>query len=195
MGPRHVAINALWWDPERPAGPEAYLGALAPAIAREFPAVRLSVLTHPAAARALHAEGWSDWSSVVALEGAQRGCAARLYAELVRFPRSGRERGADVLHSPASTGPVRTHVPHVLTLHDVTFLRRRTFPLSTTVAMGAVAAASAHTAAALISGSAAAADEIAARLRIPRGEFAVVPHGPGRPPSAPADPAAVWHRL
>jgi glycosyltransferase involved in cell wall biosynthesis len=196
MGPRHVAINALWWDPKRPAGPEAYLGALAPAIAREFPAVGLSVLTHPPAARALHAKGWSDWCTVVALEGADRGRAARLYAELVRFPSSGRERGADVLHSPASTGPIHTRVPHVLTLHDVTFLRRRTFPLSTTVAMGAVAAASAHTAAALISGSAAAADEIAATLRLRRADIAVVPHGAGRPPATPpADAGALRERL
>src|SRR3954447_9213663 len=157
-GPRHVAFNALWLDLERPAGPEAFLGGLAPAIAREFPHARLSLLTTPAAARTLHGDGWSDWCTLVAL-GGDRGRAARLYAELARFPRSGRARGADVLHSPASTGPVRTRVPHVLTLHDVTFLRHRTFPLSTTVAMGAVAAASAHTAAALISGSAAAADE------------------------------------
>jgi len=193
--PRHIAFNALWLDPGRPAGPEAYLRGLVPAIAQEYPAARISVLTSPEGADALRTDGWAEWCTLVGLRGCERGRLARLRAELVRFPRSARERGADVLHSLASTGPSRTHVRHVLTLHDVTFLTHRTFPLSTTVAMGAVAAASAHAAAALITGSAAAAAEIAARLRIPRENLAVVPHGPGRPPSAPADPAAVRRRL
>jgi glycosyltransferase involved in cell wall biosynthesis len=194
--PRHVALNALWLDPDRPAGPETYLRGLAPALAREFPALRLSVITTPAAARALHADGWSDWCSLIALGGAERGRAARLYGELARFPRTARARGADLLHSLASTGPFSTRVPHVLTLHDVTFLHIRTFPLSTTVAMGAVAAASAHTAAALITGSAAAADQIAATLRLRRADIAVVPHGAGRmPETPPADAAALRERL
>src|SRR5262245_25401952 len=150
MGPRHVALNALWLDPDRPAGPETYLRGLAPALAREFPSLRLSVLTTPSAARALHADGWSDWCTLVALGGADRGRAGRLYGELVRFPRSARGRGADLLHSLASTGPFATRVPQVVTLHDVTFLRMRTFPLSTTVAMGGLAIAAAHTAAGLI---------------------------------------------
>ena len=32
-----------------------------------------------------------------------------------------RSRGADVLHSLANTGPLRSPVPHVLTMHDVNF--------------------------------------------------------------------------
>src|SRR3954454_5970650 len=100
MGPSHVAFNALWLDPERPAGPETYLRGLVPAIAREFPAARLSVRTNPAGARALQADGWSDFCTLVALPGAQ-GRVVRLYGELARFPRSARTRGAGVLHSPA----------------------------------------------------------------------------------------------
>jgi glycosyltransferase involved in cell wall biosynthesis len=62
--------------------------------------------------------------------------------------------------------------------------------------MRAVVTGAARSADALIAVSAAARDEIAERLRIPRDRFVVVPHGAGREAAvAPTDPGALRERL
>ena len=43
--PGSVLLNALYLDPRVSGGPESYLRGLAPALAREFPALRVGVAT------------------------------------------------------------------------------------------------------------------------------------------------------
>jgi hypothetical protein len=64
-GPRHVAFNALFLDPGVSGGPETYLRGLVPALAREFPGLRLTVFTTRRGARALHADGWTDFARIL----------------------------------------------------------------------------------------------------------------------------------
>jgi glycosyltransferase involved in cell wall biosynthesis len=115
----------------------------------------------------------------------------RLAWEQVVLPWQARRRRFDILHSLASIAPVRAATPTVITMHDVTFLRIRTFSRATTLAFRLTVGPAARRADALLTGSAAARDEICSILGLDRGRFRVVPHGPGRSPGEPADEETV----
>jgi glycosyltransferase involved in cell wall biosynthesis len=100
--------------------------------------------------------------------------------------------GADVVHSLASVAPIRVPgVAHVVTVHDVTFFRRRTFGAVTTFGMRQVVARAARHADGLIAVTAVARDEICAELGLDPAAFTVVHHGaePGRHAAPTAAPA------
>lgn len=183
----HVGFNALFLDPGASGGPETYLRGLLPALAHEHPELELTIVTTRRGAHALRADGWTSFAHVVHLpfDEGQRG--RRLLAEQAALVVLARRRGFDLLHSLASTGPVRPLTRSVVTLHDVTFFRLRTFGRLTTLAMKAVVTGAARSADALIAVSAAARDDIAAQLGIDRACFTVVPHGAGRLGSGAAD--------
>ena len=178
--PRHVLLNATFLDPSASGGPETYLRGLGEALAREFPLVALTVATTGSGARALRRDGWGAWAHVVALpcEDGQR--LRRQFAEQALVPALARRRGVDVVHSLASTAPIRALSPAVITLHDVTFLVRSTFGAATTWGMREVITRAARHADALITGSVAARDEICSVLHMDPDDFLVVPHGRGR---------------
>ena len=185
---RHVMLNALFLDPAVSGGPETYLRELAPALVQEAPELRLTVVTTGSGARALRSDGWGEWATIQALpcEDGQR--VRRTAAEQVLLPRLVRRSGVDVLHSLASVAPVRAGVPSTITLHDVTFLLRRTFDRVTTFGLGQIVSRAAHRASSLIAVSAAAREEICAVLDLDPARFTVVPHGAGKPPAS--DPAS-----
>ncbi len=194
---RHVVLNALFLDPGVSGGPETYLRGLAPALTRERPEVRLTVVTTGAGAEALRADGWGEWASIRALpcEDGQR--LRRTFAEQALLPALARRERADVLHSLASVAPVRPTVPAAITLHDVTFIRRRTFGAMTTKGMQEIISRAARGAGALLTASGAARDEICATLGLDPDRFSVVPHGAGRPSAQTQEPsvAQARHRL
>jgi glycosyltransferase involved in cell wall biosynthesis len=194
--PRHVLLNALFLDPAGSGGPETYLRGLAPALRDAHPEARLTVATTRSGAEALRADGWGEWAAIRALpcEEGQRG--RRQLAEQVLLPLLARHVRADVVHSLASVAPIRVVGPaHVITLHDVTFFRMRTFGAVTTFGMRQVVSRAARHADALIAVTAAARDEIVAELGLPPERFSVVHHGAMRPdPVAPAPEADVRSR-
>src|SRR5438477_531122 len=114
--------------------------------------------------RALRADGWEDFLSLLTLpcEDGQR--LRRQWAEQVLLPRVARAAGAEIVHSLASIAPVNAGTRAVVTLHDVTFLLRPTFGRLTTWGMGVLVRAAARRADRLITGTAAARDEICAVL-------------------------------
>jgi glycosyltransferase involved in cell wall biosynthesis len=190
--PGHVLLNALFLDPSGSGGPETYLRGLAPALRAAHPGLRLDVVTTRSGAEALRRDGWGAWASVRSLpcEEGQRG--RRQVAEQLLLPALARRLGADVVHSLASVAPIRLPgVAHVITLHDVTFFRMRTFNAVTTWGMRQVVARAARHADRLIAVTAAARDEIVAQLGLPPERFSVVHHGAMRPdraaPAAEAD--------
>jgi glycosyltransferase involved in cell wall biosynthesis len=187
--PRHVGLNALFLEPGRSAGPETYLRGLVPALANAYPQTRFTVVTTRKGAEALRRDGWTDFCSVIRLPADEGERIARFRAEQLAFPRLGAGRRWDVLHSLASVAPVFTRTPHVITLHDVTFFHHRTFGLVTTLGMRAIVGGAARRADALVTGAAAAREEIIATLGIPAERITVVPHGAGRPPTGTPVPA------
>jgi glycosyltransferase involved in cell wall biosynthesis len=85
---------------------------------------------------------------------------------------------------------VRPRVPAAITLHDVTFVLRRTFSRTTTVGMKEIMLRAARRADALLAPSAATRDEICAVFGLDPASVAVAPHGAGRPPDVEPMPEA-----
>lgn len=172
-----MMFNALYLAPGVSGGPETYLRGLVPALAAERQDMRISVVTTRSGREALYTDGWADFATLEALpcEDSQRG--RRQWAEQGLLPRLARQRNADIVHSLASIAPVHPGVRSVVTLHDVTFLLRPTFGRATTWGMGMLVRSAARRADALVTGSAAARDEICSLLKVAPGRFTVVPHG------------------
>jgi glycosyltransferase involved in cell wall biosynthesis len=192
----HVGLNALFLDPGVSGGVDTYLHGLVPALVEGHPDLELTVFTTRRGGHALRAAGWTDFARIVHFPFDEGQRERRLLAEQVAVNAAARARGVDLLHSLASTGPVWPWLPSVVTVHDVTFFRMRTFGRVTTAGMRLVMTGAARSADVLIAVSTSARDEIAAQLRIPRERFVVIPHGAGRATGAAAtEPAALRARL
>jgi glycosyltransferase involved in cell wall biosynthesis len=191
-----VVLNALYLDPAVSGGPETYLRGLAPALASAHAETRFTVVTTGSGARTLRAGGWQERFAVRALpcEDGQR--VRRQVAEQVMLPALARTLRADVLHSLASVAPIRVPgVAHVITVHDVTFFRRRTFGAITTWGMRQVVGRAARRADALIAATRVARDEVCDELGIDPDAFTVVHHGVDHATAAaPASEAEVRAR-
>jgi glycosyltransferase involved in cell wall biosynthesis len=174
---RHVLLNALYLAPGASGGPETYLRGLVPALAREFPDLRLTVATTLSGATALRTDGWEAFASIAALPCEEGQRVRRQWAEQVLLPRMARRMRAEIVHSLASVAPIHAGVRAVVTLHDVTFLLRPTFGRLTTWGMGLLVRTAARRADGLIAGTAAARDEICSVLGIDPARFSVVHHG------------------
>ncbi|HWX97273.1 MAG TPA: glycosyltransferase family 1 protein [Solirubrobacteraceae bacterium] len=175
--PRNVLLNALYLAPGVSGGPETYLRGLAPALAREFPDLGISIATTRSGAVALREDGWGDFARVFALpcEDGQR--MRRQWAEQVLLPVLARRQRAQIVHSLASLAPFYAGARAVVTLHDVTFLVAPTFGRTTTWGMAVLVKGAARRADGLIAGTAAARDEISAVLSLDPARFSVVHHG------------------
>jgi glycosyltransferase involved in cell wall biosynthesis len=191
---RTVGLNAMFLDPGVSGGPETYLRALVPEMARLRPDVRFEVATTRRGAAALRTDGWADWATVHELPADEGQRARRLRAEQLLLPRLARRRGWDLLHSLATVAPVRCPVPAVITVLDLLFLRLRTLPRATTMAMDLIVRRASVRAAGLIAISVAERDEICAQLGVAPERITPVPLGPGRDPVAPAPEEAVRER-
>jgi glycosyltransferase involved in cell wall biosynthesis len=175
--PRHVLLNALYLAPGVSGGPETYLRGLVPAMAHEFPELRLTVATTPSGAAALGADGWGQFANVLALPCEDGDRLRRQWAEQVLLPRAARTVSAEIVHSLASIAPVYAGARSVVTLHDVTFLLRPTFGRLTTWGMGVLVRSAARRADGLITGTAAAREEICSVLGVDPARFDVIHHG------------------
>lgn len=193
-----MGLNALFLDPGQSGGTETYLRGLAPALAREYPATRFTVVTTRRGAVALRDDGWTDFCSLLAMPADEGQRLRRLAVEQVSLPVLAHRRGWDVIHSLGSLAPIRTMTPSVITLHDVTFFRVKTFGWTTSLAMRQTVGRSAHHADVLISGAAAARDEACETLGLAPERFEIVPHGAGRQPATvplPAQDLRALHRI
>jgi glycosyltransferase involved in cell wall biosynthesis len=187
----HLLLNALFLDPGGSGGPETYLRGLAPAVNEARPGARVTIATTRSGARALRADGWDRWAQIRSLPCDEGERGRRQLCEQVLLPALARRVGADLIHSLASVGPIRTPgTPHVITLHDVTFFRERTFNSLTTFGMRQVVSRAARHADALIAVTAAARDEIAVELDLDPSRFIVVHHGATLANSPPASSEA-----
>lgn len=175
--PRHVLLNALYLAPGVSGGPETYLRGLAPALAEEFPSLRLTVASTSSGTAALQADGWESFATLLALpcEDGQR--IRRQWAEQVLLPRAVRSVGADVVHSLANLAPVVPGARAVVTLHDVTFLVTPTFGRVSTMGMKLLVKAAARRADALITGTGASRQEICSVLDVDASRLTIVHHG------------------
>lgn len=196
--PRHVGLNALFLEPGRSAGVETYLRGLAPALAKEFPATRFTVVTTRRGSAALKDDGWAEFCTVVGLpcDGGQP--VRRLAVEQVRLPVLARLKRWDVLHSLASLAPVRTVTPAVITVHDVALFHVRTVKSVATAGTRMLIQTAGRHADAVIAITQTARDDVAAALDIPANRIHVVHNGAGhrrRLTPAPEDEVRARYEL
>jgi glycosyltransferase involved in cell wall biosynthesis len=175
--PENVLLNALFLAPGVSGGPETYLRGLVPALAREYPELRLTLATTPSGAASLREAGWHEFLTLIALPCEDGQMLRRQWAEQVLLGRVVRRTGAELLHSLASIAPALPRTADVVTLHDVTFLREPTFGRVTTLGMGTLVRIAARRASGLITGSDAAREEICSVLGTDPARFTVVHHG------------------
>jgi glycosyltransferase involved in cell wall biosynthesis len=193
---KSVALNAMFLAPGDSGGPETYLRELVRALADEYPHLRMTVLTTGSGRRALAADGFGDIADLSALPAEEYRRIRRQLAEQLLVPVNARRHGASLLHSVASTAPIWTPgLPSAITLHDVTFMKVPTFGRVTTWGMSQIVARAAHHADSLITGSAAARDEICGTLGLDPARFTVVPHGVAEPQAEPAPEGPLRERL
>ena len=182
---RSIGLNALFLDPGRTGGPETYVRGLVPALIELAPQVSFSVVTTRRGGAALRADGWHERLEVIELPADEGQRARRLFAEQVQLPRLAARKRWDLLHSLASTAPLRVGSTSVITLHDITFLRLKTFSRLTTLALRWTVVPPARRADWLIAVSSAARSEAVDVLGLDPKRFTVVPNGAGRPPLGP----------
>jgi glycosyltransferase involved in cell wall biosynthesis len=194
---KSVALNALFLAPGESGGPETYLRQLVPALADEYPGVRLVVFTTGQGRRALAGDGWHDFADVRSLPTEEYRRMRRQLCEQLALPVAARWAGVELLHSLANTGPLRgPGLAMVLTLHDVIFMQHATFGRATSWGLNRVVPGAARRADSLIVASASARDEICSILGLDPGRFTVVPHGVGPVPRVnPADEVVVRAKL
>jgi glycosyltransferase involved in cell wall biosynthesis len=184
--PLRIALNAMYFDPGVSGGTETYLRELVPAMVAERPGLEVVVLTTGRGARALREAGWTSLARIVALPSEEGQRLRRLRAEQLTVPVQSRRRQVDLLHSLANTGPLFAPVPHVLTVHDVSFFTTDALPPLSAFAFRQLTSGAARRADGLLAVSEAARDEICAVLGLPRDKFTVAPHGAGRAGAAAA---------
>jgi len=183
----HLAVNAVFLQ-QRMGGLETYVRQLLPALLERRPGLRISVFVTPAGHDALVTEQWGREVELVP----HRLLAVphtKAIAELTVVGRLAAARGAEVLHSVAMIGPVRSHVPSVVTVADVTWLRQpETVPTVTRLLWKTLVPLSARHARRVVACTEVAAAEIADDLAIARSQIDVVPLGPGTLPTAAPRP-------
>lgn len=186
---KRVALNAMFLAPGDSGGPETYLRGLVGGLAAEYPALEMTILTTRSGSRSLRTDGFAELAQVRGLPAEEYRRFQRQFSEQLLVQVHSRRRGVQLLHSLAGTGPVLTPgLVSVVTVHDVTFMHIPTFGHVTTWGMQHVITRAARDADALITGSAAARDDICVTLGIDPTRFAVVPHGVGSVPRAEAAP-------
>lgn len=112
------------------------------------------------------------------------------------LPRLVRASGADVLFSPAYTGPVRCPVPMVLAVHDISFVAHpEWFSWREGARRRTITALAARVAAAVVTISTFSKREIAARLGVPAERIAVVYPGIALGPVIEARPPDTDRRI
>lgn len=119
--PIHVALNLVFLVPGEVGGMETYARELIPRLASRDD-LRLTCLVNREAAEA----GGGPWGEVAPMEVVPVRARSRLEwvrGEQQHVPRLAARAGANVVHSLASTAPLRGHIPRVTTIHDLNYAK------------------------------------------------------------------------
>jgi glycosyltransferase involved in cell wall biosynthesis len=193
--PIQVALNLVFLVPGEVGGMETYARELVPRLAAR-PALQVRCLVNREAAEA----GGGPWGEVAPMEVVP--VRARNRVEWVRgeqqyVPRLAARSGADLIHSLASTSPLRGRVPRVTTIHDLNYLKvpEAHFGLRG-LGMRVLVPAAARRSRRLIVDAASTRDDLVTELGVDPGKVDVVPLGVSAPPPArPGAQAEVRARL
>jgi glycosyltransferase involved in cell wall biosynthesis len=185
--PLRAGVNAIFLEPGM-GGLETYVLELMPALVRDEPALRLTIVCNRRGRALLAGQAWASEVELVTPRLAVRGLRAAF--ELGPLGALAGRR-FDVLHSPALTAPLATRAANVVVLADTTWL---TVPdlgrgqAATVRLWQAVVPRVARRADRVVAISKASAGDIERHLHVPRERIDIVPLGYGVPARTPPTP-------
>ena len=185
-----LGLNLVFLVPGEQGGMEVYARELLRALAAERPDLRLTSFVNREA-RAAGGE-WDDVGDVVEVPVFARSRVQWVRGEQQLLPGLARRAGIDVLHSLASTAPVRGRFRRVVTIHDLLY---RVVPEAhfgiLGLGMRVLIPAAAHRSHRVIAISRSTATDIRRYLHVARERIDVIPEGVGATPSAEPEAADV----
>jgi glycosyltransferase involved in cell wall biosynthesis len=185
----HVGLNLVYLVPGETGGMETYARELVPRLAA-LDGLRLTAFVNREAAEA--ADG--PWGDVVPMQVVPVRARNRLEwvrGEQLHVPRLAAQAGCDLLHSLASTAPLRGRTPGVTTVHDLNYRKVPDAHFGIRgLGMRVLVPAAARRSRRIVAVSRSTRDDIVADLGVPASKIDVVPHGVAAPPSPPPEAAA-----
>jgi glycosyltransferase involved in cell wall biosynthesis len=183
-----VALNLVYLVPGETGGMETYARELIPRLARH---VDLVALVNREAA----AEDFGCDQRVVPVHARSRVQWVR--GEQQHVPRLAREAGADLIHSLASTAPLRSAMPRITTIHDLNYkLVPEAHSRVLALGMGVLVPAAARRSHRIITDAESTRRDLREHLGVAEAKVDVVPLGVNPvPPVAPTPPDVLRERL
>jgi glycosyltransferase involved in cell wall biosynthesis len=177
----HIGLNLLYLVPGEVGGSEIYAHQLVDALGRARPDVRFTVFCGREAGPALRTVGWPENVRVHVMPVDARNKPARVATEVFLLPGAAARAKVDLLHSLGTTSPpVVPGRPSVVTILDLIYeAYPTTFPTAARWGLKALVGPAARRADRVITISAAVADDVHDRLRVPRERLVPVLLGHG----------------
>jgi glycosyltransferase involved in cell wall biosynthesis len=170
---RRVALNAVFLRPQM-GGMVTYTHRVIESLVRIAPGVHLTVLCAAGQQDAFAGYGWSGEVEVVAHPLLGRRYVSAV-SEVGLVNRVARAHDADVIHSLAMTGPVRSSAAHVVTIPDLIWLSHASSGVLAITTWKALVPRVARRAGRVITFSGASRNDIVEKLRVPAGFIDVIP--------------------
>jgi glycosyltransferase involved in cell wall biosynthesis len=184
-----VGLNLVFLVPGEQGGMEVYARELLRALPRVRPDLRLTAFVNREA-RAAGGE-WDEFAEVVEVPVRARSRVQWVRGEQLLLPGLARRAGVDVLHSLASTAPVRGRYRRVVTIHDLMY---RVVPDAhfgiRGLGMRMLVPAAARSSHRVIVLSQSGRADVRRYLHVPEERIDVVAHGCGTSPAGAPEPAA-----
>jgi glycosyltransferase involved in cell wall biosynthesis len=182
----HVGLNLIFLVPEETGGMEVYARELIPALIEQAePGTRLTAFVNREAAA--RPGPWGELLPSVTVPVHSRNRVEWVLGEQLLLPRLAARAGVDVVHSLASTAPLRGRFARVVTIHDLIYAR---FPEAHAgirdLGMRVLVPAAARRADRVIADSQSTRADLLARLRLDARRVDVVSLGLGSPVRAQA---------
>jgi glycosyltransferase involved in cell wall biosynthesis len=182
----HVGLNLVFLVPGETGGMETYARELIAALIEHAPELRLTIFLSREAATDTTAP-WAAAPSVTVAVNARRR-TEWVRGEQQLLPRIARDRGVDLLHSLASTGPIRGRFHKVVTIHDLIY---RIYPEAhagiKSKGMGVLVPLAARRSDRVITPSSTTRDDVVRLLKVPEERVDVVHEGVRRPTIDPSE--------
>jgi len=184
--PMHVGLNLVFLVPGETGGMETYARELIPRLA-EMPDIRLTAFVNRET-REMAAGPWFDVASVTVPVRA-RNRVGWVVGEQAHLPRLAGAAGCDLVHSLASTAPLRGRFGRVTTIHDLNYklVPEAHFGVRS-LGMRALVPAAARRSHRVIAISQATARDLREHLGVSQRKIDVVPQGVGQAPAAEPTP-------
>ena len=119
---RHIGLNLIFLVPGETGGMEVYARELIPALLAAAPEMRFTAFVNREAAAA-GGGPWGELLPAVTVPVNARSRAQWVLGEQTLLPRLAAREGVELLHSLASTAPLRGGFRRVVTVHDLIYAR------------------------------------------------------------------------